>query len=45
MFEEVIARFDELIERQYPSVTAESAALLERVGVYSRVENRAWPSN
>jgi hypothetical protein len=41
VFEEVIARFDELIERQYPSVTAESAALLERVGVFSRVENRA----
>ncbi|OMC23824.1 hypothetical protein A5739_25135 [Mycobacterium colombiense] len=41
MFEDVIARFDELIERHHPSVTPESAALLERVGVFSRIENRA----
>ncbi|BCZ21118.1 HNH endonuclease signature motif containing protein [Mycobacterium senriense] len=41
MFEDVIARFDELVERRHPSVTAESAALLERIGVFSRVENRA----
>ncbi|OBJ64845.1 HNH endonuclease signature motif containing protein, partial [Mycobacterium colombiense] len=41
MFEDVIARFDELVERRHPSVTPESAALLERVGVFSRIENRA----
>jgi hypothetical protein len=41
MFEDVIAWFDELVERQYPSATAESTAFLERVGVFSRVENRA----
>jgi hypothetical protein len=41
MFEEVIARFDELVERCYPSKTAESAALLERIGAASRAENRA----
>ena len=38
---EVIAHFDELFERHYPSATAESAALLERIRVFSRVENRA----
>jgi len=38
---EVIARFDELFERHYPSATAESAALLERIHAFSRVENRA----
>ncbi|MGN6336150.1 HNH endonuclease signature motif containing protein [Mycobacterium sp.] len=41
MFEDVIARFDEMIERQYPSATPESAGLLERIGAFSRVENRA----
>ncbi|OBH46869.1 HNH endonuclease signature motif containing protein [Mycobacterium mantenii] len=41
VFEEAIARLDELFERHHPSVTPESAALLERVGVFSRVENRA----
>ncbi|BBY39334.1 hypothetical protein MMAN_34680 [Mycobacterium mantenii] len=41
MFEEAIARLDELFERQHPSVTPVSAALLERIGVFSRVENRA----
>ncbi|OBJ06580.1 HNH endonuclease signature motif containing protein [Mycobacterium colombiense] len=41
MFEDVIARFDEMVERHHPSVTPESAALLERVGVFSRIENRA----
>ncbi|WP_231120055.1 13E12 repeat family protein, partial [Mycobacterium colombiense] len=41
MFEDLIARFDELVERHHPSVTPESAALLERVGVFSRIENRA----
>jgi hypothetical protein len=40
MFEDVIARFDEMIERQYPSATPESAGLLERIGAFSRVENR-----
>lgn len=38
---EVIAGFDELFERHYPSATPESGALLERIGVFSRVENRA----
>ncbi|ORB63288.1 HNH endonuclease signature motif containing protein, partial [Mycobacterium scrofulaceum] len=37
----VIAEFDELFERRYPSGTAESAALLEQVSCFSRVENRA----
>lgn len=41
MFEDVIARFDELVERHYPSRTAASTALLERIGLLSRVENRA----
>ncbi|OBI38457.1 HNH endonuclease signature motif containing protein [Mycobacterium colombiense] len=41
MFEDVIARFDELVERHHPSATPESAALLERIGTFSRVENRA----
>ncbi|OBI53440.1 HNH endonuclease signature motif containing protein, partial [Mycobacterium sp. E796] len=38
---EVMARFDEMIERRYPSSTAESAALLDEIGVFARVENRA----
>lgn len=37
----MIARFDELFERRYPSATAESAVLLERIRVFSRVENQA----
>ena len=41
MFEEVIARFDELFEGHHPSRTAESAALVDRVGVAWRAENRA----
>jgi hypothetical protein len=44
MFEpdpEVIARFDELMERHYPSTTAQSAALVERIGAAARFENRA----
>ncbi|OBF69067.1 hypothetical protein A5753_22425 [Mycobacterium sp. 852002-51971_SCH5477799-a] len=41
MFEDVIARFDELVERHYPSRTAASTALLERIGLFSRIENRA----
>jgi hypothetical protein len=41
MFEDVVARFDELFERHHPSVTPESTALLERVGMFSRIENRA----
>ncbi|MDM3977634.1 DUF222 domain-containing protein, partial [Mycobacterium marseillense] len=36
-----IAALEELIERCHPSVTAESAALLEHVGMVARVENRA----
>ncbi|MEB4212374.1 hypothetical protein OQ789_25460, partial [Mycobacterium sp. 94-17] len=38
---EVAAYFDELIERHHPSTTPASAALLDRVGVFSRLENRA----
>ncbi|WP_082964220.1 HNH endonuclease signature motif containing protein, partial [Mycobacterium sp. E796] len=38
---EVIARFDEMIERRYPSTTRESAALLDEIGAFARVENRA----
>jgi len=38
---EVIARFDELVERHHPSKTAESSALLERIGATGRAENRA----
>ncbi|OJZ65294.1 hypothetical protein BRW65_28160, partial [Mycobacterium paraffinicum] len=38
---EVIAAFDEHFERRYPSKTAESAALLERVSGWSRAQNRA----
>src|ERR1700687_4620977 len=38
---EVIARFDEMAARCYPSTTAPSAALIDRVCVLSRVENRA----
>ena len=41
MFEDVIARFDEMVERHHPSATPASAALLERIGAFSRVENRA----
>ncbi|ORA67366.1 hypothetical protein BST25_22830, partial [Mycobacterium heidelbergense] len=37
---EVHARFDEMFERRYPSTTAESAALLDRIGAASRAENR-----
>ncbi|GFG97743.1 hypothetical protein MTIM_36220 [Mycobacterium timonense] len=36
-----IAQLEELVERCHPSVTAESAALLEHVGLAARVENRA----
>jgi len=38
---EVIARFDELAERCYPSRTPESAVLVERIGASGRAENRA----
>ncbi|BBZ73787.1 hypothetical protein MPRS_48800 [Mycobacterium paraseoulense] len=38
---EVIAAFDELFERRYPSRTVESAGLLERIGCFARVQNRA----
>ncbi|OBI82631.1 HNH endonuclease signature motif containing protein [Mycobacterium sp. 1245805.9] len=37
---EVIARFDEEIERCYPSTTAESAALIEEICSAARAENR-----
>ncbi len=38
---QVIARFDELFERRYPSGTPESAVLVDRICSLSRVENRA----
>ncbi|WP_191496330.1 DUF222 domain-containing protein, partial [Mycobacterium simulans] len=38
---EVIARFDEMFERCYPSTTAESAAMVDRVCASARAENRA----
>ncbi|OBH51572.1 HNH endonuclease signature motif containing protein [Mycobacterium sp. E2479] len=38
---EVIARFDELFERHYPSRTRAAAELLGRIGASSRAENRA----
>jgi hypothetical protein len=37
----VIARFDELFERRYPSTTPESAAQVDRICSSSRAENRA----
>ena len=37
---EVIARFDELFERRYPSTTPESAALVDRICSSSRAENQ-----
>jgi hypothetical protein len=36
----VIARFDELFERRYPTRTTESAALLDRIGAFWRDQNR-----
>jgi len=41
MFEDVIARFDELFERRHPSTTAESAAMVDRICTATRAENRA----
>ncbi len=41
MFEQVVARFDELAERCYPSRTPESGALVERICAAWRGENRA----
>jgi Domain of unknown function (DUF222) len=38
---EVIARFDELMERHHPSRTPESAVLVERICSSARAENRA----
>jgi hypothetical protein len=38
---EVIAHFDELFERRYPSRTTESSALLDRIGASWRAQNRA----
>jgi len=37
---EVIARFDELFERRYPTRTTESSALLDRIGASWREQNR-----
>ncbi len=41
MFEGIHARLDEMMERRHPSTTAESTALLARIGSAARVENRA----
>ena len=41
---EVIARFDELFERRYPSRTPESVGMVERICSTSRAENRAAAS-
>jgi Domain of unknown function (DUF222) len=41
MFEDVRARFDEFFERRHPSTTAESAAMVERICMATRLENRA----
>jgi hypothetical protein len=38
---EVIARFDELFERRYPTRTTESSAFLDRIGASWRAKNRA----
>src|ERR1700739_1133831 len=38
---EVIARFDELMERHHPSATPESAVWVERICSAARAENRA----
>jgi hypothetical protein len=37
---EVIAQFDELFERRYPSRTPESAVLVDRIGASWRAQNR-----
>ena len=37
----VIARFDELFERRYPSATPESTVLVDEICVSARAENRA----
>ncbi|KLO32737.1 HNH endonuclease signature motif containing protein [Mycobacterium haemophilum] len=39
--QQVVARFDELFERRYPSTTSESAVLVDRICSWSRAENRA----
>src|ERR1700735_280719 len=41
---EVIARFDELFERRYPSRTTESVAFLDRIGASWRAQNRGAAS-
>jgi hypothetical protein len=38
---EVIARFDEMFERRYPTRTTESSALLDRIGASWHAQNRA----
>jgi Domain of unknown function (DUF222) len=38
---EVIARFDEVMERHHPSATAESAVMVDRIRPSARAENRA----
>ena len=40
----MIARFDELFERRYPSRTTESVAFLDRIGASWRAQNRAAAS-
>jgi hypothetical protein len=41
VFEDVRARFDELVERHHPATTPESAPLVERICAQARAENRA----
>ena len=38
---EAIARLNDAIETRYPTKTAESAAILDRVAAAARAENRA----
>jgi hypothetical protein len=42
---EVIARFDELFERHYPSSTRESAAMVDRICASWRAQNRCYCRN
>jgi hypothetical protein len=41
MFEEIHARFDGYFERRHPSITTESAAMVQRICAAARAENQA----
>ena len=45
VFDDVIARFDELFQRRHPSTTPRSAELVEQIGMAARLENRAAMSD